>query len=188
MARRAKTPQAHRFWKFGRSATQDESTDPNLDALSQEEAPASLKPAGSVLCIGARGPLDDAAAAMLAKVLGAYGMGASSEGFETLSKTEIEALDVSHVRLICLSCLDGSTSAFLRFVLRRLRRRAPHAKILLATWWRRSGLRDSDEELDEVIRLPKASTIIDVVRFCLAQRDDEAHAQPAPAARLDVAS
>ena len=130
------------------------------------------KAEGSILCIGSRGPLDDCAALMLAQLLDKRGLGARAESFQSLSKVEIARLDVSGARLICLSCLDGSSSAYLRFALRRVRRRAPRAKILVGAWWIQqqgdeapgTGQFDDDRAVSE----PIATTIIDAVRFCLA--------------------
>ncbi len=126
---------------------------------------------GVVLCIGARGPLDDCAATMLAQVLAKRGLGARAESFEMLSKSKIDQLDVSATRLVCLSCLDGSSSAYLRFALRRVRRRVPHAKILIGAWWMQ--VEDSTStvvhlEDNRPIGDELATTILDAARFCLA--------------------
>ena len=121
---------------------------------------------------------------MLAQVMKNHDIGARTESFVKLSKAEIETLDVTAVSLICLSALDGSSPAFLRFVLRRLRRRAPGATILVGTWWRRTGLRDTDEEIDEVVKETKVASFVDAVRFCLTQTSDMALETTAPAAAL----
>ena len=138
--------------------------------LPQEEVPVALQAPGSVLCVGARSPLDDAAAAMLTEVLTAQGIGARAETAASLSKAAIQELDVTGVKLVCLSALDGSSPAFLRFVLRRLKRRAPEARIVLGTWWRRNGLRETDQEIDAMMKDDKVSTFTDVVQFCMAQK------------------
>ena len=171
----------HGFWRFGRATTQAAATE-TVD-LMPGEAPAHLTAPGSVLCVGSRGPLDDAAAAMLAKVLLGHGIGARSESFAKLTKAEIETIDLAPVRLICLSALDGGSAAFLRFVLRRLRRRAPGVPILVGAWWLRRGPHDNDKEI-EAMTLPKAATLIDAVRFCLSPGEtdgQEAVVPPAPA-------
>lgn len=148
-----------------------------VDALGPEQAPEALRGPGSVMVIGARGPLDDAAAAMLAQVFAAHGIGATSETFGGLSKANIGALDVSETRIVVLSSLEGSSPAFLRFVVRRVRRRAPHVEIVLGTWWRRTGPRETDAEIDEAIRQPKVTTFLDAVRHCFTD-----HGEPAPRA------
>ncbi len=94
---------------------------------------------GAVLCVGGRGPLDDAAAAALAQVMGKHGFGALAVGYEMLSKARIAELPVDDARLVCLSCLDGSSAAYLRFILRRLRRRSGRVPILCGAWWRQAG-------------------------------------------------
>ena len=157
------------FWGRPKPEADDHKAVTRPDDLVPENVPEMYKRPGSILCVGARSPLDDAAAAMLTQVFLSHEMGARSESFTSLSKAAIEHLDVEGVALICLSALDGSSPAFMRFVLRRLRRRAPHAKILIGAWWRRDRLRESDEEIDRVVREPKVSTFVDAVRFCLAQ-------------------
>lgn len=161
-----------RFWHRAKSAEQEPKEATRPEDLMPETVPERLKAPGSVLCVGARGPLDDAAAAMMAQVFKSYDIGARIEEHTRLSKAEIEKLDVSGVAMICLSALDGSSPAFLRFVLRRLRRRAPGAQILVGAWWRRDGLRESDGEIDDAIKDPKVTTFVDALRYCLAQADE----------------
>ena len=157
----------------------------------REHDPAPPLPApawqrdGAVLCIGGRGPLDDCAALMLAQILNHRGIGARSERHTALSKSAIATLDVANTRLICLSCLDGSSSAYLRFALRRLRRHAPGAKILIGAWWRQA-LADTGPS-DDGFTEQRAATIVDASRFCLAAAsaltgDDLAAVEASPAA------
>lgn len=138
-------------------------------------APAAIPPAwqrdGSILCIGSRGPLDDCGADMLAQVLAKRGIGSRAESYEMLAKANIERLDTSATRLICLSCLDGTSSAYLRFALRRVRRRAPRAKILIGAWWMQSedsGSLTVHLEDNRPLSESSATTIVDAARFCLA--------------------
>ncbi len=175
------------FWRFSRKHGH-EAGGGTPDDLLPEQVPERLRHPGSVLCVGARGPLDDAAAAMLAQLLVGHEVGARTESYGKLSKAEIATLDVSGVEVICLSALDGSSPAFLRFVVRRLHRRAPAAIVVMGTWWRRSGLRDTDEELDDAIKAPKVATFVDAVRFCLAQRVDEIGPEVKPPLVLSAAS
>ena len=135
---------------------------------------------GAILCIGARGPLDDCAATMLAEILKQRGLGARAESSEMLSKLNIERLDAHATRLVVLSCLDGTSSAYLRFALRRVRRRAPRAKILIGAWWMQAedtGSPTVHLEDNRPLSEASATTIVDAVRFCLAAasalNDDE---------------
>ncbi len=171
-----------RFWRFGRRAApegEDAKAPLSPDDLLPDTVPERFRAPGSVLCIGARGPLDDVAAAMLAQVFKGHDVGAATASHGLLAKTAIDGLDASKASLICVSALDGGSAAFLRFVLRRLRRRAPDAQILIGAWWRRNGQRDSDEEIDEAIRDPKVATFVDALRFCLTQPDEADGGQPA---------
>ncbi|MEJ0047972.1 MAG: AI-2E family transporter [Rhodospirillales bacterium] len=57
----------------------------------------------AVLCLGGRGPLDDAAAAMLAQLLCKHGLGARAGRHETVARPVIASLDVAGVGAICIS-------------------------------------------------------------------------------------
>ncbi len=158
-----------RFWRFGRKPEGEEKAPLSPDDLLPDTVPDRFRAPNSVLCVGARGPLDDVAAAMLAQVFKSHDVGATMASYASLTKTAIDALDVKGVSLICVSALDGGSAAYLRFVLRRLRRHAPQAQVLLGTWWRREGRRDSDEEIDAAVKDEKVATFVDALRFCLSQ-------------------
>lgn len=124
-----------------------------------------------VLCVGSRGPLDDAAAMLLAHLLVKHEFGAASASYETLLKANIDRLDLSRSRLICLSCLGGSSSAYLRFVIRRLRRRSPSAKILIGAWWR--SVEGQSDPQGDMIGEASAATLSEAVAFCIGQASAE---------------
>lgn len=172
-----------RFWRFGRKLGEgdEEAKAPmSPEDLLPETVPERFRAPGSVLCVGARGPLDDVTAAMLAQVFQSHDVGAAMASHASLTKTAIEKLDVGSASLICVSALDGGSAAFLRFVLRRLRRRAPQAQILVGAWWRRDGRRDSDEEIDAAVKDAKVATFVDALRFCLSQTTAQAVTRPSP--------
>ena len=139
-------------------------------------APASLEPElcalpeawttpGAVLCIGSRGPLDDAASAVLAQVLGRHGFGAEALSYEMLAKANIDRLPLDHVRLICLSCLDGSSAAYLRFILRRLGRHTVAVPILIGAWWRKGTAAETGP--DPTAGYESVSTLAEAVGFAV---------------------
>jgi len=64
----------------------------------------------AVLCISGRGPLDEAASAMLAQILGKRGLRARVVSNEAVSRSQIASLDVTGVRLVCISYLEGGNS------------------------------------------------------------------------------
>ena len=108
---------------------------PTADAGGQEALPQAWRGPGAVLCVAGRGPLDDAAAAMLAQLLRKHGLGAKVVTHRSVSRTEVDTLDVQGVAMICLSYLEISGSqTSLRYLVRRLRARAPGVPILLGLW------------------------------------------------------
>nr|WP_246179830.1 AI-2E family transporter [Microvirga thermotolerans] len=90
---------------------------------------------GAVLCVAGRGPLDGAAASMLAQLLTKHGLGTRTVPYEAVSRAGIGSLDTTNVRMVCLSYLEiGGTPAHLRYLLRRLRNRMPDVPILVGLW------------------------------------------------------
>ncbi|MGX7744955.1 AI-2E family transporter [Rhodopseudomonas parapalustris] len=140
--------------------------------------PADLKPgwqgAAPVMCIGGRSQLDEAAALMLAHLCRVHGIGARVEPSSALSTKNIFGLDVSNVALICLSYLEASNTTHIRYAVRRLRRKAPHAKIIVALWSAETPqLADTNEsaQADATVL-----TLRDAVKFCV----EEAIIEPPP--------
>lgn len=102
--------------------------------------PADLAPGwgdeDSVLCIGGRTPLDEAAAAMLAGLLKKHGLKARLAESEAISAGHIASLDAAKTKLVCLSFLGiGSSSAQVRYLVRRLRRILPPGCLILVGYW-----------------------------------------------------
>jgi predicted PurR-regulated permease PerM len=90
---------------------------------------------GQVLCIGGPGPLDDAACEMLAQLLEKNGISTRNESSEAISSMNIAQLDSKNVNLVCLSYFKlGGSSAYLRYAIRRTRRRMPATKIIACLW------------------------------------------------------
>src|SRR6188472_1899514 len=91
---------------------------------------------GLGLCIGGRTPLDEAAAAMLAGLLDKHGLKARVAESETVSAGNIISLEAAKAKLICLSFLGiGSSSAQVRYLVRRLRRILPSGSMILVGCW-----------------------------------------------------
>ena len=104
------------------------------------ELPEPWRHENAVLCIAGRGPLDEAASAMLAQLLAKRGFGVRLVGYEEASRERISSLDTTGVVMACVSYLDITGSpAHLRYLVRRLRQRLPprpsgHAAILVGLW------------------------------------------------------
>ena len=87
-----------------------------------------------VLCAPGRGPLDEAVAIILTQLLNEHGLGARVEGVEAIASTNIYHLETAGVAMICVSYLDASSLAHMRYTIRRLCRRFPKARIMLGCW------------------------------------------------------
>ena len=102
-------------------------------ALSSDELAPSWRER-PVLCVAGRGSLDEAAAAMLAQLLEKRGIGARVVPSGEVSVANVVRLDVTGVQMACLSYLEPGSFANPRYLVRRLRRRVPQAKIVAGFW------------------------------------------------------
>ena len=151
----------------------------------EEPPPPVLAPGWSgetpVLCVAGRGPLDEAACTMLAQLLAKHGLRGRVVSEEAVSRAHIAALDISGVRMVCVSYLEASGSlSSLRYLMRRLRLRAPGVVVLVGFWQADDGVL-LDERLRTAVGADRYVTSLrECVQACLetAQAPDEA---PVPA-------
>ena len=87
-----------------------------------------------VLCIAGRGEHDGAAAAMLGQLLDERGIGSRTLPTSAISPDAIAALDCAGVEVVVVSYLHPTPQSFARYVCRRLRRSAPHLKLVVGCW------------------------------------------------------
>ena len=88
-----------------------------------------------VLCLAGKGPLDEAASAMLSQLLGKHGLGARMMPHEAASREAIGELDVTGTAMVCISYLDiAGSPSHLRYLMQRLKRRLPGVPILVGLW------------------------------------------------------
>lgn len=127
-----------------------------LVRLRAEDLDDGWRSEAPVLVIGGRTPLDEAAAIPVADALNRSGLGARVLPAETLQAAGLSKLSSDGVRMIVLSFLDDSSESAMRFAVRRLRVKAPRAKIVLAVW------ADADDPVD-VDRLKRATAADAVV-------------------------
>jgi hypothetical protein len=130
------------------------SNSPDLSAPWQAPTP--------VLCLAGKGPLDESAAAMLAQLLGKHGLGATVSSYQAASRDAIASLDVTGIAMICISYLDiRGNPSHLRYLLQRLRRRAPDIPILVDLW----------PENDEVLRDHQVRTDVGADHYVTSLRE-----------------
>ena len=88
----------------------------------------------SVLCLAGRTELDRAAAEMMAQVLEERSIGARVLPPIAVSQGALGQLDLQGVDVVCLSYLHPQPQVYARYICRRLRRRAPHMKLVVCCW------------------------------------------------------
>lgn len=96
--------------------------------------PIDAVPRAKILCIGLKWEADTLASEMLSHVLVQEGLPATALAANTVSAERIGQLDLTGVRLICLSSFHPDPAASARYVSRRLRRLNPNIEIVLALW------------------------------------------------------
>jgi hypothetical protein len=119
-----------------------------------------------VLCIAGRSFLDEAAAALLAQILGKHGIEAKVEPAGGGLGTGRISRSTDGAQLVCLSYLDADLSpAGARFVVRRLRRRLGDIRILAGFW--QSGPGQASELCAKTKADFCATRFSDALDFCL---------------------
>jgi predicted PurR-regulated permease PerM len=118
-----------------------------------------------VLCIPGVGLLDEAVALMVAQLVQRQGIGARAEQADALSMTRIFSLDTKDVALVCLCYVENATSAQIRYAIRRLRRKAPKAFILVSLVGASDGIDDQATPEAAKVALVKPSLAETVERI-----------------------
>jgi predicted PurR-regulated permease PerM len=88
-----------------------------------------------IAAVAGRGPFDDVVSAMLVQLLAQRGVAARRIPYASVSRETIAQLDLSAVRVITVSHLEiAGEPAHLRYLVRRLRQRAPHSTLITGLW------------------------------------------------------
>jgi predicted PurR-regulated permease PerM len=113
----------------------EEHIDAKDTGASNEELPIHGPSTGLVACVAGRGPFDDVVSAMLAQLLTQRAVASRRIPYTSVSREMISQLDLSAVKVIIVSYLELiGAPAHLRYLLRRLRHRAPHAALVAGLW------------------------------------------------------
>jgi predicted PurR-regulated permease PerM len=145
------SPERRLMFKDGiREMLEDLSDDAAAEASSASEhspPPAIERPPG-IVCVAGRNELDEAAALLLVHLLCSKHFAA-----EALASDRSQSLD--HATVICLSLISTSSLARARYLVRRLRRRAPRAKVLVGLW-----RLDPDELAAAITTIARPDTVV----------------------------
>ncbi|QHO75972.1 histidine kinase [Bradyrhizobium sp. CCBAU 051011] len=106
-----------------------------LDDL-RDDFPSSLSPEAKprVLCIGGKWEIDALAGEMLAHALAFEGIAAASQPAASVNADYLAKLDLKGADIVCLSYFTPNPAIPARHACRRLRRRWPNMRIVLALW------------------------------------------------------
>lgn len=107
----------------------------NLEDYAEDEAEVrGAAPGRRVLCVGGRGELDIAAAAMLAQVLAAHGAEADAAGPAEVMPANLRARDLGRLDTVVVGFLDKNALTHGRFMVRRLKRANPALRVGVVLW------------------------------------------------------
>ena len=88
----------------------------------------------SVLCLGGRTPLDQAACAILAQLLNRENVSTRVAGPDAITRSGVLDLSGEGIDAICIVYLDHQSVAPIRFAVRRLRKKFANVPIAICLW------------------------------------------------------
>jgi len=143
-----------------KAASEDETAvDEDRATREREDRPIS------VLCLAGRTELDRAASEMMAQVLDEQGIGARVLPPIAVSQGALGQLDLTGVDVVCLSYLHPQPQVYARYICRRLRRRAPHVKLVVCCW----NLAPGTEQSDDLKKQMAADAVFASLAACVEQ-------------------
>ena len=160
----------------------------NLPVVKRDDLPRAWQGEFPVLCLAGRTPLDEAAAVLFAQLSDSHGLAARVESADALSPVKIATLSTDGVAIVCLSYLDASSPAHMRYSVRRLRRKMPDVTIMLGCWAENID-KEALEELREVAKADLAAgSLREAMMVCRTsagvEEIDEAPDHVTPARRI----
>jgi hypothetical protein len=139
----------------------DEHVDKRTAVVTTEQ-PVHTTPPGLIACVAGRGPFDEAVTAMLAQLLAQRGVAARRIPYGFVSRELIAQLDVNIVQVVSISCLElAGAPAHLRYLIRRIRHRAPTATFIAGLW----------SEGETALKDPEVQKALGADRYVTSLRD-----------------
>jgi predicted PurR-regulated permease PerM len=154
--------------------------------LADEAVEAASPGEVSVLCIGARNGLDEAAAAMLAHLLTRGGSGARTVPRAAIAGRNLASLERQGIAVICLSYVNPGATQHAQRTLRRLRQHFGAQVRIMLGMWSTEPMADATQER---LRASGADIIVGSLRQAVRQFNEEVSATPgkAPESRTTAA-
>ena len=146
------------------------------EAAAAQPLPERWRTGKPVLCVPGAGLLDEAAAMIIAQLVERRGIGARAEQADALSMSRIFSLDTTGLALICVCYVGAVSVAQVRYAVRRIRRTAPDAIILVALLGDGAQAGDAGTDPDVV----RGSLRAAVDRIVAIANDDLESKKPSP--------
>jgi len=105
-----------------------------IEELREQQPPPVTGGRSDVVCIGGKWEVDILAANMMAHAASLAGLGAQHRSVAPLTAQDVAQLDLRDTRAVFLSYFSPAPQIQARHLCRRLRRRWPNVKIVLALW------------------------------------------------------
>ena len=139
--------------------------------------PAQWRTAKPVLCIPGLSLLDESLALMVGQLVERKGIGARVEKADALSVSRVFSLETKDIALVCVCYIGNATAAQIRYGIRRLRRKAPKAIILVTLIGNAEGVSDLEPSQAAPFDFVERSFGATIARI-LAVANDDAEAAP----------
>jgi predicted PurR-regulated permease PerM len=130
------SPERRLLFKEGiRAMLEDLADNEAADTTAEHSAPPVLREATGIVCVAGRNELDEAAASLLVHLLRSEHSVNIAEALpaEALTSDRYQSA-LERASVICLSLISTNSPVRARYLVRRLCRRAPRAKVLVGFW------------------------------------------------------
>jgi predicted PurR-regulated permease PerM len=142
---------------------------------TEPDTAAAQADRGFVVCLAGRNELDEAAAMLLASLLRARGHRAYVFPPDSPAALGGDRVALGDATIVCLSLISTASAARARHIVRRLRRRAPRARVVIGFW----GL-DADGYPSEALTVSAADIIVTTLAGAITDIEEHLGAGPAP--------
>ena len=117
-----------------RAMLDDLSVDEAADAASEDAARSVVERAPAIVCVAGRNELDEAAGSLLMHLLRSEPAKVGEALPAAALTSDQYQSSFKHARVICLSLISTHSAVRARYIVRRISRRAPRARLLVGFW------------------------------------------------------